>query len=179
MLNLNQWGPMAKFCSVFLEAIISNNAEVFDPWPNVAVILKLPFINSLYTISWPLPMRMPWDLINNGSKLFQVMPLCCMASRHYLKQCWPRYMLPCSVTRPQWVKRVLCVARQQIQMQQLASVLQNQEGYQKLTPAQQQTMILQMLLQQNSMGKMPGPPLQTPVTQASQQQQRASPRWDT
>ena len=32
------------------------------------------------------------------------MAWCCQATSHYLSQCWPRFMLPYGVTRPQWVK---------------------------------------------------------------------------
>ena len=31
------------------------------------------------------------------------MAWCCQATSHYLNQCWPRYMSPYGVTRPQWV----------------------------------------------------------------------------
>ena len=29
--------------------------------------------------------------------------MCLMAPSHYLYQCWPSFMMPCGVTRPQWV----------------------------------------------------------------------------
>ena len=32
------------------------------------------------------------------------MACCHQATSHYLSQCWPRSMLPCGITRPQWVK---------------------------------------------------------------------------
>ena len=35
--------------------------------------------------------------------LFQVVALCLQATSHYLKQCWPRSILPYCITRPQWV----------------------------------------------------------------------------
>ena len=38
------------------------------------------------------------------STLVQVMAWCYQATGHYLSQCWPRYMSPYGVTRPQWVK---------------------------------------------------------------------------
>ena len=50
----------------------------------------------------------PWwlslDLTDDKSTLVQVMAWCRQATSHYLNQCWPRPMLPCGVTRPQWVK---------------------------------------------------------------------------
>ena len=45
----------------------------------------------------------------------------------------------------------MVLQRQQLQMQQLMAHLQTQEAYQKLTPAQQQTMLLQMMLKQNAL----------------------------
>ena len=47
---------------------------------------------------------MSLDLTDDESKLIQVMAWCSQAPSHYLSQCWPRYMSPYSVTRPQWVK---------------------------------------------------------------------------
>ena len=47
---------------------------------------------------------MPLDLIDDKSTLVQVMAWCRQAASHYLSQCWPRFMSPNGVTRPQWVK---------------------------------------------------------------------------
>ena len=44
------------------------------------------------------------NLTNDKSTLVQVMAWCRQATSHYLKQCWPRSMLPYGVTRLQWVK---------------------------------------------------------------------------
>ena len=46
---------------------------------------------------------MPLDLTDDKSTLVQVMAWCCQATNHYLSQCWPRYMSPNDITRPQWV----------------------------------------------------------------------------
>ena len=43
------------------------------------------------------------DLSANKSTLVQVMAWCRQATSHYLRQCWPRSVLPYGVTRPQWV----------------------------------------------------------------------------
>ena len=40
---------------------------------------------------------------DNQSTLVQAMAWCRQATSHYLSQCWPRYMSPNGVTRPQWV----------------------------------------------------------------------------
>ena len=39
------------------------------------------------------------------STLVQVMVWCRQATNHYLSQCWPRFLSPYDVTRPQWVNR--------------------------------------------------------------------------
>ena len=49
-------------------------------------------------------MWMSMDLIDDKSTLVQVMAWCRQEASHYLSQCWPRSMMPCGVTRPQWVK---------------------------------------------------------------------------
>ena len=38
--------------------------------------------------------------------LVYVMSWCCQAPSHYLNQCWPKPIMPCGFTRPQWVNRV-------------------------------------------------------------------------
>ena len=47
---------------------------------------------------------MPLDFTDDTSTLVQVMAWCRQATRHYMSQCWPRFMSPYGVTRPQWVK---------------------------------------------------------------------------
>ena len=47
---------------------------------------------------------MSLDFTDDQSTLVQVMAWCRQATSHYLSQCWPRYMSPYGVTRPQWVK---------------------------------------------------------------------------
>ena len=44
------------------------------------------------------------DNINDKSMLIQVTVWRSQATGHYRGQCWPRSMLPYSITRPQWVK---------------------------------------------------------------------------
>ena len=41
--------------------------------------------------------------IDDKSTLVQVMAWCRQATSHYLSQCWPRFLPPYSITRPQWV----------------------------------------------------------------------------
>ena len=46
----------------------------------------------------------PLHLTDDKSTLVQVMACFRQATSHYLSQCWPRFMSPYGVTRPQWVK---------------------------------------------------------------------------
>ena len=48
---------------------------------------------------------MPVDLADDKSTLVQVMACCHQATSHYPRQCWPSFMLPYGITRPQWVKK--------------------------------------------------------------------------
>ena len=43
------------------------------------------------------------DLSDDKSTLVQEMAWCHQATSHYLSQCWPRFLSPYGVTRPQWV----------------------------------------------------------------------------
>ena len=49
---------------------------------------------------------MPLDLTDDKSTLVQVLAWCRQATSHYLSQCWPRFMSPNGITRPQWVNLV-------------------------------------------------------------------------
>ena len=69
------------------------------------VIFKLISVTDSWGISCKIALRwMPLDLTDDKSTLVQVMAWCRQATSHYLNQCWPRFMLPYGVTRPQWVK---------------------------------------------------------------------------
>ena len=50
---------------------------------------------------------MSLNLTDDKSTLVQVMAWCRQATCHYLSQCWPRSLLPCGVTRRQWVNEML------------------------------------------------------------------------
>ena len=58
-------------------------------------------------ISCEIAMKwMSQDMVYDKSTLVQVMVRCHQATKHYLRQCWPRFLLLCGVTRLKWVKRV-------------------------------------------------------------------------
>ena len=70
------------------------------------VIFKLISVTDGWDISCKIALRwMPLDLTDDKSTLVQVMAWCRQATSHYLNQCWPRFMSPYGVIRPQWVKR--------------------------------------------------------------------------
>ena len=55
-------------------------------------------------ISYKIALRwMPQDVTDDKSILVQVMAWCRQATGDYLSQCWPRYLSPHGVTRPQWI----------------------------------------------------------------------------
>ena len=69
------------------------------------MVFMLILVIDDWCISCEIVMRLMWlDLPDDKSTLVKVMAWCCQATSHYLSQCWPRSMLPYSVTRPQWVK---------------------------------------------------------------------------
>ena len=45
---------------------------------------------------------MPLNLTEDKSTMVQVMAWCCQATSHYLSQCWPRFISPNGITRPQY-----------------------------------------------------------------------------
>ena len=68
------------------------------------VIFNLISVTDGWGISCKIALRwMPLDLPDDKSTLVQVMAWCRQATSHYLSQCWPRFMSPYGVTRPQWV----------------------------------------------------------------------------
>ena len=70
-----------------------------------SAIFNLALLIGIFTPSKDNALRwMPWDLTDDKSTLVQVMAWCHQATSHYLSQCWPSYMSPYGVTRPQWVK---------------------------------------------------------------------------
>ena len=69
------------------------------------VIFKLKLVTDGWVISCDIPLSwMSLKLIDDKLTLVQVMAWFRQATSHYLNQCWPRYMSPYGVTKPQWVK---------------------------------------------------------------------------
>ena len=75
-------------------------------WNFRHVIFKQILVIDGWGISCKNVLRwMPLDLTGDKSTLVQVMAWCRQATSHYLSHCWPRFMSPCGVTRPQWVNK--------------------------------------------------------------------------
>ena len=72
------------------------------------VIFKLILL--IDKIGFPCEIALRWMLLyftDDKSILIQVMAWWRQATSHYLSQCWPSFMLPYGVTRPQWVNIVI------------------------------------------------------------------------
>ena len=69
------------------------------------VIFKLILVVSGWGISCETALIwVSLDHTYEKSTLVQVMAWCRQATSQYLSQCWPRFLSPYGVTRPQWVK---------------------------------------------------------------------------
>ena len=67
------------------------------------VIFKFIYVNGGWGIFYEIASRwIPLDLTDDT--LVQVITWCRQASSHCLSNCWPRFMSPYGVTRPQWVR---------------------------------------------------------------------------
>ena len=68
---------------------------------------KLKLKIDIFSISCEIALTwMPKDLTDDLSTLVLVMAWCRQATSHYQSQYWPRFLLPCGIIRPQWVKMV-------------------------------------------------------------------------
>ena len=75
-------------------------------WKFTLVIFKLKWVINGQVISCEIAIRwMSLHLTDDKSTLVQGMAWCRQETSHYLSQCWPSSMSPCSITRPQWVKQ--------------------------------------------------------------------------
>ena len=80
---------------------------------DVVIHLKLQSPNTCYELnSWALLVTLlsgkSYKTHYIKSTLVQVMVWCRQTISHYLNQCWPRFMSPYGVTRPQWAKGNAC-----------------------------------------------------------------------
>ena len=95
----------------------------FD-WDFKEVIFKLHLVTDGWGISNEVAIRwMSQDFTKDKSTLVQVLAWCHQATCHYLSQCWPRYLSPYGVTRPQWVKRWMSSYRWQSLTKNIFQVL--------------------------------------------------------
>ena len=78
---------------------------------DVVVYFKVQFLNTCYRLNSEA-LFVKWMSQNTSdvnSTLVQVIGWCHQATRHYLRQCWPRTMSPFDVTRPQGTNTHLLV----------------------------------------------------------------------
>ena len=73
--------------------------------PTHMVCIK--FVNNSCEVVSPL---MPPHTFDDKPTLIPVMDQCCQATCPYLSQCWVTSMLPCDITRPQWVNHQIRAA---------------------------------------------------------------------
>ena len=72
--------------------------EVLDKY-----IFKLVLVLGGWGMSCDIAWRwMTLDLNDDKSTLIQAMAWCHQATSHYLSQCWPSFMSPYGIARPQW-----------------------------------------------------------------------------
>ena len=76
-------------------------------WNFRHVIFKQILVGWSRHLLWNCHLNMSFDFTDDQSTLVQVMAWCHQATSHYLTQCWPRFLPPYGVTRPQWVKWVI------------------------------------------------------------------------
>ena len=82
---------------------------------HVAIILRWWFSNPCYglNICWEFPVKlidlrhMSRNHSDDWSTLVPVMAWCRQATNHYLKQCWPRFILLYGISGSQWFKSLL------------------------------------------------------------------------
>ena len=94
------WVPCAGVWFVSFDSFAPERFQIYFR----KIVLKLISVTDGCDISSKIALR--WtslDLNGDKSTLVQVMAWCHQATRHYLNQCWPRYLSSYGVTSPQWV----------------------------------------------------------------------------
>ena len=102
-----------------------SESMVVDMWP-IYLSLGLNELNSYRIVAWAYTeytLRwIPQKLTDKKPTLVQVMAWCRQATSHYLNQCWPSYLIPYGVTRPQWVNENFLLAHIRISSQSLTDL---------------------------------------------------------
>ena len=104
ILHLNQWAIANSYTWDETEITLTH-WRLGDFNKILYVIFKWILVIDRWGISFEIALiLMSLDCTDDQSTLLQAMAGCRQATSHYLSQCWPRYMTPYDVTRPQWVK---------------------------------------------------------------------------
>ena len=100
---LTHWAPGPTFIKPDqLDPQINSLAPGRSECDSKNVIFNLVLVTRIFRSSHDNALRwMPQGLTDDKSTLVQVMAWCRQATSHYLSQCWPRFMSPYGVTRPQ------------------------------------------------------------------------------
>ena len=102
-LGLN--GLIVHLCIEWMMGVFNSLAPGRPRCHFKTAIFNLVLLIGIFTSSKDNALRwMPRDLTDDKSTLVQVMACCLTAPSHYLSQCWPRFVSPNGLTRPQWVK---------------------------------------------------------------------------
>ena len=98
-LWVSKWGKNLQQMQLF-NSLVPGRLKWDISW----VIFKPILVINGLGVSREIALRwMSYDFTDHKSTLVQVMAWCRQATSHDLSQCWPRFMLPYDVTRPQWV----------------------------------------------------------------------------
>ena len=114
---VNLWIPITLgacllsdwYCTNVMTLIMSPLVNSLSPWTFYCNFRHVTFKQILVIDGWGISCEivliwMSLDFDDVQSTLVQVMAWCHQATSHYLSQCWPRYLSPYGITRPQWVK---------------------------------------------------------------------------
>ena len=99
---MHQNAPNGSICFIiFLGVPPARYFQFFSSQPTLMPDLVL--VNDGWGISYEIALRwMPLDLTDDKLTLVQVMAWCRQATSYYLSKCWPRFVSPNGVTKPQY-----------------------------------------------------------------------------
>ena len=93
----------ADICSYTVSSI-SSNIYIYILWLILPCKVNMTFRNleifRLIALRW-----MSQDTFDYKSSFVQLMAWCRQITHPYLRQCWPKFMLPHGVSRPQWINQ--------------------------------------------------------------------------
>ena len=106
--SCHQWGWISFTCACLIWnckawSINSLAPEICGISFKGVFVKLISWINILVTF-WEICLRrVPQNPTDDKSVLVQVRVWCCQAKDHCLSQCWPRFMSPYDIIKPQWL----------------------------------------------------------------------------